>query len=268
MKLIRTLSFASFVLVASAGTACTADIDSSSDNVTQQAPTQQAPESVGEFEMYRSEADGEFRFRLKAANGEIILASSEGYTDRSGSLNAIDSVKRNGTDANAYDFVSTSDGQYRFNLEASNGEILGVSESYTQRSDAERGAQTVMSYLANGPVLDDWTDLCSFELFVDAADEYRFRYRAANGEIMLKSEGYASERGAKQGIDTNVTHGAEESAFVVAEAVNGEFYFNLVAPNGEVIGTSSETYTELASAEQAVDTLVEHFNALQECSVL
>lgn len=264
MKLIRTLSVASLVFVASAGAACTADVDSSSDNVTQFAPQQDG----GEFELYRSEANGEFRFRLKASNGEIILSGSEGYTSRSGAQNALDSVRLNGRDASAYDYLTTSDGQFRFNLEAANGEILGVSESYTRRADAERGAKTVIGYIAAGPVLDDWTNLCTFELFVDAADEYRFRYRAGNGEIMLKSEGYATERGAKQAIDTNVTHGAWTDAFVVQEASNGEFYFNLVAPNGEVVGTSSETYTELGSAEEAVDTLVEHFTALDECWVL
>ncbi len=45
------------------------------------------------FEMYQDKA-GEFRFRLKAKNGEII-AISEGYKAKSSCQNGIDSVKKN-----------------------------------------------------------------------------------------------------------------------------------------------------------------------------
>ena len=49
------------------------------------------------FEMYQDKA-GEFRFRLKARNGQII-AVSEGYTAKAGCLNGIESVKKNAGDA-------------------------------------------------------------------------------------------------------------------------------------------------------------------------
>lgn len=49
------------------------------------------------FEIYNDKA-GEFRFRLKATNGEII-AASEGYTSLSGCENGIASVKKNAPDA-------------------------------------------------------------------------------------------------------------------------------------------------------------------------
>ena len=45
------------------------------------------------FEVYQDKA-GEFRFRLKARNGEII-GTSEGYTAKAGCLNGIESVKKN-----------------------------------------------------------------------------------------------------------------------------------------------------------------------------
>ena len=49
------------------------------------------------FEMYQDKA-GEYRFRLKARNGEII-AVSEGYIARAGCLNGIESVQKNAADA-------------------------------------------------------------------------------------------------------------------------------------------------------------------------
>ncbi|MBR5554293.1 MAG: YegP family protein [Clostridia bacterium] len=49
------------------------------------------------FEMYLDKA-GEYRFRLKAKNGEVI-ATSEGYKAKAGCLNGIESVKENAPEA-------------------------------------------------------------------------------------------------------------------------------------------------------------------------
>ena len=49
------------------------------------------------FEVYADKA-GEFRFRLKARNGEII-ATGEGYKAKKSCLNGIDSIKRNAPEA-------------------------------------------------------------------------------------------------------------------------------------------------------------------------
>ncbi|MBQ7523330.1 MAG: YegP family protein [Oscillospiraceae bacterium] len=49
------------------------------------------------FEVYTDKA-GEFRFRLKAGNGEII-ATSEGYKSKPSCLNGIESVKKNAPEA-------------------------------------------------------------------------------------------------------------------------------------------------------------------------
>jgi len=49
------------------------------------------------FEVY-TDKKGEFRFRLKARNGEII-AVSEGYVAKASCLNGIESVKKNVVDA-------------------------------------------------------------------------------------------------------------------------------------------------------------------------
>ncbi|NLZ55628.1 MAG: YegP family protein [Clostridiaceae bacterium] len=59
------------------------------DQTVEGAPVLKHPK----FEMYVDRA-GEFRFRLKARNGQII-AASEGYVRKAGCENGIDSVKRN-----------------------------------------------------------------------------------------------------------------------------------------------------------------------------
>ena len=49
------------------------------------------------FEVYEDKG-GEFRFRLKATNGQVI-AASEGYTAKASCMNGIESVKKNAPDA-------------------------------------------------------------------------------------------------------------------------------------------------------------------------
>jgi uncharacterized protein YegP (UPF0339 family) len=53
--------------------------------------------ATGKFEVYQDKA-GEYRFKLKAANGEII-AVSEGYTSKGSCMNGIESVKNNAPNA-------------------------------------------------------------------------------------------------------------------------------------------------------------------------
>jgi len=56
-----------------------------------------ATEKHPKFEVYEDKG-GEFRFRLKATNGQII-AVSEGYKAKASCLNGIESVKKNAVDA-------------------------------------------------------------------------------------------------------------------------------------------------------------------------
>ncbi len=58
-----------------------------------------AAEKHPKFEVYEDKA-GEYRFRLKATNGQII-ATSEGYKTKASCLNGIESVKKNAPEAEA-----------------------------------------------------------------------------------------------------------------------------------------------------------------------
>ena len=63
----------------------------------------------GKFEIYHDKS-GEFRFRLKAANGQIIL-SSQGYKNKSGCLNGIESVRTNSKIDGRYSRTETKAGK-------------------------------------------------------------------------------------------------------------------------------------------------------------
>jgi len=56
-----------------------------------------AKEKHPKFEIYVDKA-GEFRFRLKATNGQII-ATGEGYKAKAGCLNGVESIRKNAAEA-------------------------------------------------------------------------------------------------------------------------------------------------------------------------
>lgn len=55
------------------------------------------------FEVYKDEK-GEYRFRLRAPNGEVI-AVGEGYVAKAGCMNGIESVKENAPKAGIVDMT-------------------------------------------------------------------------------------------------------------------------------------------------------------------
>jgi uncharacterized protein len=59
---------------------------------------------AGKFELYTDSA-GKYRFRLKAANGQII-AVGEAYESKASALDGIESVKKNAPDATVDDKTS------------------------------------------------------------------------------------------------------------------------------------------------------------------
>lgn len=55
----------------------------------------------GKFEVYTDKA-GEYRFRLKAGNGQVI-ANGQGYKSKASCLEGIASIKRNAAEADIID---------------------------------------------------------------------------------------------------------------------------------------------------------------------
>lgn len=109
---------------------------------------------MGKFEMY-TDKRGEYRFRLKASNGQNILAS-EGYKAKSSCENGINSVKTNATDDSKYERLESKSGDPYFNLKASNGQVIGTSETYSSNSAMENGIASVKNN-APSATIDDLT---------------------------------------------------------------------------------------------------------------
>ena len=104
--------------------------------------------------------------------------------------------------------VKTVKTGFNFNLLATNGQVIGVSEVYTTKAACLNGVDSVKR---NAPIanLEDQTvegfaaEKCpKFEIYTDKAGESRFRLKARNGEIILVSEGYVRKDSCLNGVES------------------------------------------------------------------
>ncbi|MEA5011032.1 MAG: YegP family protein [Angelakisella sp.] len=111
----------------------------------------------------------------------------------------------------------------KFDLKATNGEVIITSEIYSSEAACKNGIESVRK---NAPIahLEDQTaegfeaqSHPKFELYKDKAGEFRFRLKARNGEIIAVSEGYTSKSGANNGIES-VRKNAPDANVVAAES--------------------------------------------------
>ena len=109
---------------------------------------------AGKFEIYKDKG-GEFRFRLKAGNGQTILAS-EGYKAKASCKNGIESVRKNSQVDARFERKDTKNGKSMFNLKASNGQGIGTSEVYESTKARDNGIASVAKNAPDAKV-DDQT---------------------------------------------------------------------------------------------------------------
>jgi len=211
------------------------------------------------FESFQG-LDGQYYFHLVAANGQNVLRS-EGYARAAGADNGVSSVLANGNDKRNFDVLQAESGEWYFNLKAGNGEVIGTSQLYSTKAHADRGATTVRALVrlfggAKTATTQAAPQTERFEIFKGEDKQTYFHLRAANGEIMLSSEGYAAKSGADNGIASVEANGVDAANFQIFEAWDGAWGVRLVAGNGQIIART-ETYSTKSNATRAVARLTD-----------
>lgn len=119
---------------------------------------------AGKYQLYKDKA-GKYRFRLVAENGRTV-ATGEAYERRASCLNGIESLKRNSGSSiedttidsakipfPKYQILVDKVGEFRFNLSASNGEVIASSEGYSSKDGCLNGINSVRR-IANSEIED------------------------------------------------------------------------------------------------------------------
>jgi uncharacterized protein YegP (UPF0339 family) len=91
----------------------------------------------------------------------------------------------------------------------------------------------------------------------DASQPYHWVLVAPNHEVILTSENYSTKQMALKGIASVRVNCSYDENYKRKRAKDGKFMFNLVARNGEVIGTS-QMYTTKQAREVGIEA-VKHY---------
>lgn len=84
-----------------------------------------------------------------------------------------------------------------------------------------------------------------FEITSRKNGEYQFNLKATNGQVILTSQGYKTKASCLNGVESVKKNSQDEKRFEVKQAANGKPFFNLMATNGQVIGSSQMYANEL-----------------------
>lgn len=90
-----------------------------------------------------------------------------------------------------------------------------------------------------------------YELSAARNGQYFFTLKAANGEVVLKSEMYTSKSSALNGIASVRNNAANDERYERKTSKNDQPYFVLKAANHQVIG-NSEMYSSTSSMERGI----------------
>ncbi|RPI01305.1 MAG: DUF1508 domain-containing protein [Calditrichaeota bacterium] len=90
-----------------------------------------------------------------------------------------------------FEMTKTSNGMFKFNLKASNGQVILTSETYKDKTGAKNGIDSVKKN-----AVDD----ARFERKTAKNGQSYFVLKASNGQVIGQSEMYASTSGMENGI--------------------------------------------------------------------
>lgn len=94
-----------------------------------------------------------------------------------------------------------------------------------------------------------------YELFRSTKNnQYYFRLKAPNGEVILSSEGYVQKSGAQNGIASCQQHSPYDRFYNKTTTTNGSPYFTLRAANNQIIGVS-EVYSSTQARDNGIESV-------------
>ena len=103
-----------------------------------------------------------------------------------------------------FELFKTKNDKFMFNLKAGNGQIILTSQMYEAKSGSLQGIESVKS----NATLDD-----RFERAMSQSDEPYFNLKAANGQVVGRSQTYSSNSAMENGINS-VKQNAPEAQII------------------------------------------------------
>jgi uncharacterized protein YegP (UPF0339 family) len=106
------------------------------------------------FEIYKDNAM-EFRWRLKAANGETLATSGQGYKAKADCKKGVERIMKDAADKLKFEVYDDNKKESRFRIIASNGQTIGSSsQGYKAKADCEHAVDLIKQGAKDADVSD------------------------------------------------------------------------------------------------------------------
>lgn len=208
---------------------------------------------VGKFFIKKAK-DGSYMFNLKASNGEIV-ATSDMYSSMEKCKKGISSVQLNAPIANLedhtvsgaveevvnpkYEMYHDKSGDFRFRLKAKNGAIIAKSQGYSTKTKCVAGIESVRKNAMSDVIVDE--------------DALAAEQAALEAEVLAKKEAKMKAEEVAVPVEESAPKGLM-GKFVIRQAKDGSYMFNLKASNGEIIATS-DMYSSLEKCKKGIASI-------------
>lgn len=96
----------------------------------------------------------------------------------------------------------------KFDLKATNGQVIATSEVYASDAACKNGIESVKKNAPAAAVENQTIEGAAveknpkFEVYTDKAGEFRFRLKATNGQVIVVSEGYKTVANCLNGVES------------------------------------------------------------------
>ncbi len=172
-----------------------------------------------------------------------------------------------------YEVYQAGDG-FKYNLKASNGEILVSSEVYTSRDGVIKAIEAIKRNVESGEI----------RVFADKHGNYKFKLTAGNHRVIAISAHYSTEKSAERAsesfkkfaltadvVDVEVKDTDEATDITVVrgedkdggkfewERFNDEFSWDLKASNGQIL-CQAEGYTSKSGLLNSIEVFKKNVN--------
>ena len=225
---------------------------------------------LGKFEVFPE--DDEFKYRLKANNGEILVVSY-GYSTREGAHDGIVTLKKN-LESGMVAYITDKNGRSQWRLSTSNdARIVALGETYASLSSAQKAFTSAQKFSKVNRIVDldeipakerrTWEftaeemeekDSGTIEIFDDNG-KFRARLLANNQEVLfVTAQAYSSKATLKAALD-NIKEKLGPKAFHLSRDKQDQYQFIMESGSGFVY-LVGESYSTGASAKSAAASVL------------
>jgi len=215
------------------------------------------------YKIFQSEHNKKYYFHFEDKDANLML-KSPGYEDRASCEKGVKSVLANAPNGELYNPQQAADGRFFFDIKNPKGEVIGTSSLYKTTDEAEAAINKVLNMsdvkevvIKEDPNKTEPVVAPSVGVFTkgtlnslnvagyEEGDQYYFDFKQG-GDAILESQSYTSQAACQNGIESVMKNAADPTKYKIHQTKDGQYYFDLVAGNNQVIGTSVSFTSEAA----------------------